>query len=160
MPSAAQISTFMNLRHLINPKWYSHKFRGPGVRYEVAICMGPETLVSIHGPFPCGSHSDLRMFRLGLKAALACGEKVIADGGYRDEKCVLGDDVDCDQRAILSTVRARQETVNGRFKQLFILGHRFRHNISMHSFCFHAVANVTQLMIENGEPLFSVDYSE
>ena len=36
-----------------NEKWYSHKFKGPGIRYEVGVALnGP--IVWIHGRFPCG----------------------------------------------------------------------------------------------------------
>ncbi len=54
-----------------------------------------------------------------------------------------------------STIRERHETVNRRFKQFFALGHKFRHNLDVHSI-FHAVANLTHLqMIDN--PLFNTD---
>lgn len=143
-----------------NPKWYSHKFKGPGLRYEVALCIATGHIVWVFGPFPCGSHPDLTIFRLRMKAALLPGEKVVADGGYRDDACLLRTDVEGEQRLLLATVRARQETVNRRFKQFFVLGHRFRHRLSLHSACFHAVANITQLMIERGKPLFAVEYTE
>lgn len=95
-----------------------------------------------------------------MKGALQPGEKVVADGGYKDGACLLGEDVEGEQHKLLADVRARQETVNRRFKQFFVLGHRFRHELSLHSVCFHSVANITQLMIELGDPLFEVDYTE
>lgn len=95
-----------------------------------------------------------------MKGELLPEEKVVADGGYKDGSCMLGTDVSGAQQKILATVRARQETVNRRFKQFFVLGHRFRHHIGLHSACFHAVANITQLMIERGNALFAVEYTE
>ncbi len=53
--------------------------------------------------------------------------------------------------------RARYETANHRFKQFLVIGQHFRHELSLHSSCFHAVANITEVMIQNGEPLFGVD---
>ncbi len=53
--------------------------------------------------------------------------------------------------------RARHEPVNRRFKQFSVIGQRFRHGLSLHSSCFHPVQNLTQVMIQNGEPLFGVD---
>lgn len=138
-------------------KWYSHKFNGPGLRYEVGICIGTGHIVWVHGPFPCGRYSDLSIFRLGMKESLLSGEKVVADGGYRDNCCEQLGGQSSTLSKVYSVVRARHETVNRRLKQFFVLGHRFRHDLSRHSACFHAVSNLTQLMIENGEPLFSVE---
>ena len=109
----------------------------------------------VHGPFPCGSHSDLRIFRMKMKGALEVEECVIADGGYRDSKCVnTADNPEKSHR--FSFIRARHETFNGRLRNFFVLSHRFRHSISRHSFCFHAVANITHLMVSNGDALFSI----
>lgn len=51
---------------------------------------------------------------------------------------------------------SRHETVNRRMKQFQALKQVFRHNITKHPMVFYAVANLTQLMIENGEPLFKI----
>ena len=59
-----------------------------------------------------------------------------------------------------SRVRSRQETVNKRFKQWEILVQVYRHDITMHGYVFRAIAVITQLAIENGEPLFPVDYND
>ena len=112
----------------------------------------------MHGPFPCGAYSDLKIFRLGMQKCLNSYENVIADGVHKYERCKTTanrsiNDFD-------ATVQARHETVNRRLKQFFVLGYRFRHRISRHSSCFHAVANLTQLMIENGEPLFELESSD
>jgi hypothetical protein len=57
--------------------------------------------------------------------------------------------------------RSRQETVNKRFKQWGCLSRVFRHHdLRKHSSLFRAVAVITQMAIENGEPLFSVEYTD
>ena len=56
-------------------------------------------------------------------------------------------------------MRARHETVNARFKEWGVLRQLFRHKISKHRAIFRAVAVLTQVKIENGHPLFSVDYT-
>ena len=61
---------------------------------------------------------------------------------------------------IMSVVRGRHETVNGRFKCSNILSRTFRHDRRLHGSVFRAVAVLTQLAIENGEPLFEVVYNE
>jgi hypothetical protein len=57
-------------------------------------------------------------------------------------------------------VRARHETVNKRFKQFGCLHERFRHDAAKHGDVFRAVAVITQLAIENGEPLFGVEHDD
>jgi hypothetical protein len=135
--------------------WFSHKFKGPGVRYEVGLCIMTGHIVWIHGPFPCGKWPDLKIFRNAMKQQLSPGEKVQADLGYRGEPdyIVLPTGVnDIGQR-----VRARHETVNKRFKQWGILHRVFRHEVSKHQPAFGSVAVITELAIEHGEELFGVE---
>ena len=66
--------------------WYSHKFKGPGLRYEVGICILTRRMVWIMGGYPCGAYPDLKIFREGLSELLEEGEKVIADGEYKGEE--------------------------------------------------------------------------
>jgi len=42
--------------------WFSHKFKGPGVRYEVGLCIRTGDIVWINGPFPCGQYPDITIF--------------------------------------------------------------------------------------------------
>ena len=67
-----------------DPKWWSHKFNGPGLRYEIAICIRTGDIVWAHGGVPCGEWPDLRLARNAFIDRLLPGEKAIADGGYRD----------------------------------------------------------------------------
>ena len=135
--------------------WYSHKFKGPGLRYEVGVSLMGD-IVWVSGPFACGSNTDLTIFRSGMKKALLPGERVIADRGYNDDHCAIPSRLTPQGRAIAAELRARHETCNGRFKTWRILSERFRHHRSKHSFCFHAIANITQLLIEV-DPLFHVN---
>ena len=121
----------------------------------MAVCIRTGHVVWTHGPFSCGSFPDLTIYRIAMKGSLAPGEMAVTDEGYRDPTCLLGSDFDGENRKRLATIRARQETVNRRFKQFFVL-YRFRHRIALHSVCIHAVANLTQIMIEHGSPLFQV----
>ena len=50
----------------VEHSWHSHKFNGPGLRYEVAICMLTGCTVWIMGPFPCGDWPDIEIFRFAL----------------------------------------------------------------------------------------------
>lgn len=71
--------------------WYSLKFKGPGIQYEIAICVKTGDVVWFNGPFPCG-FSNLNIFCAGLKQELGLGEKVIADCGYRGDANVCTPD--------------------------------------------------------------------
>lgn len=94
-----------------------------------------------------------------MKNMLISREKVIADGGYPDERCDYNAGALNAALLRLHTIsRARHETVNRRLKQFAAVGSRFRHDVHLHSACFHAVANLTQLMIENGEELFQINH--
>ena len=51
-------------------KWFSHKFRGAGLRYEMGISVACGDIVWVNGPFPCGSYHDLQIFRSGMQRHL------------------------------------------------------------------------------------------
>jgi len=53
-------------------------------------------------------------------------------------------------------VLSRHEPVNRGIKQFRCMNHVFRHALNLHPTFFHAVVNLTQIMIENGEPLYEV----
>ena len=100
---------------LINPRWwFSHKLNRAAVRYEVAIAIHTGWIVWVNGPYACGRNSDLRIARDKIIHLLRLGEKIVADGGYRDG----GDFMETptglnnpDQR-MKKVARARHETVN------------------------------------------------
>lgn len=144
-----------------SPGWYSHKFKGPGVRYEVAVSINGGDIVHTNGPFPAGTWPDISIFRARLLHKLENGEMVEADRGYRGEPTKIRLPVDYvteSQKKKKSKARARHETVNRRFKQFGALGTRFRHDVSLHKTVFESVVVLTQLEIANGSPLFHVDF--
>ena len=137
----------------------SHKFNGPGLRYEVVIAIKTGFIVSLNGPFLCGSHPDLRIARQWLHNVLPPGEFYVADGGYRDKHgpSVVQSMVPENEIRAFKLIRARHETVNGRFKEWKILGNTCRHHESCHASVFHAMATITQIEIADGSrPVFSI----
>jgi hypothetical protein len=132
--------------------WYSFKHNGPGIRYELATCINTGDIVWIHGPFPCGSHPDLKIYRLGLKTKLLRGEKVVADRGYRGDRTVVTPftAVSDNHTREMEVARARHETVNGRFTTWSALKDTYRHNLSKHHLIYQSVAVITQLEFLNG----------
>ena len=73
-------------------KWFSHKFNHAALRYEMALCIQTGWIVWTNGPFCAGSHSDVKIFRAGLKRELDLYECVEVDRGYVGEMAFLRPD--------------------------------------------------------------------
>lgn len=94
--------------------YYSKKFVGPALRYEVAVSILSSDIVHVAGPYlpGTGGWNDLSIFRDGLRGMLEPGERVEADDGY------IGD---CPQYAKCPggiTAREDQEFMKGRVQKL------------------------------------------
>lgn len=144
-----------------SPIWFSFKFHGAGLRYEVGICIQTGWIVWVKGPYPCGAFPDRNIAQNGVNLELDPGEMYVADRGYRDNARGCAETPqginDFDQY-MKATARARHEVVNSRIKLFTILKQKFRHHRRKHGMCFKAAANLTQLKIENGEIAFDVFY--
>ena len=143
-------------------KWYSHKFKGAGLRYEIGISIQGGDIVWCNGPFPCGTWSDLKIAKSELHGMLDQDERYIADRGYRnggvgswtpDEGPARFDEMK-------AAVRARHETVNGRFKRWAILNNVYRHDIDKHEKVMWAVLMLTQAKFDMHKRLYKVDYAD
>lgn len=139
-------------------KWYSHKFSGPGVRYELGVSINTGDIVSLHGPFPCGAYPDISIFRLGLKRMLGPGEKVIADRGYRGDTktCTPLDSRNQQHSIAMGRARARHETINGRLKKWNCIKNVYRHHLDKHYLIFTSIAIIEQISISNGRAPFQI----
>jgi hypothetical protein len=147
-------------------RWWSHKFNGPAVRYEIAVAIYNISIVHINGPFACGANPDSGIFERKLHHILAAFERCISDKGYRahKDKCtfiekdgrVNGKDSSF-MRKLIACITARRETVNKRFKQWGIISQCYRHNLKKHQHAFRAVAGMTQIALKTDEPLFDHD---
>ncbi|KAI2510184.1 hypothetical protein MHU86_4216 [Fragilaria crotonensis] len=60
-------------------QWFSHKFRGPGLRYEMAVCIQTGDIVWVNGPYKCGKWPDVKIFKSRLMHLLGDDEMVEAD---------------------------------------------------------------------------------
>ena len=143
--------------------YYSFKFRGPAMRYELGIGIQSGYIVWASRGYKAGANPDITIFRKGgLKdLLLEAGEKTVADLGYRGEPELIDvpNEGSADYRVQMAYARARHETCNKRLKNFNCLKERFRHSIDYHNVCFDAVLVVTQLSLQNGEPLFDVEFS-
>lgn len=152
--------TDMPVQHHFDPKFMSHKFKSNGLKYEVGVCILSGNIVWLHGPFR-GGESDIEIIRSAMLDALDKNEMVEADGGYRGEEFYIkcpNDASSSEQRYMKTVARSRHETANERFKIFDILRTKFRHPLEKHSMCFRTIAVITQLNIEHGSPLYSVEY--
>jgi DDE superfamily endonuclease len=142
-----------------SPAWYTKKFNGPGVRYEVAVAIGTGDICWIHGPFPAGAMNDITIFRVGLKRRLHQTERVWADKGYRgDIKCITPYDAISEaHRVEMGIARGRHETINGRLASWDCLNQVWRHSRDKHCDSFTSVAVITQLEQINGFRSFQVN---
>ena len=143
--------------------WYSHKFKGPGLRYEVAVSIQSSNIVAINGPYPCGQYPDITIFRSSLKEILEdAGERAEADKGYRGEPLTIDTPDDMihtlSQKRKKERVRARHEHCNRRLKHFACLKQTYRHSLSTHGSVFRAVAVITQLSFECEKKLWHVNY--
>eukprot|EP00536_Pseudo-nitzschia_multiseries_P019074 jgi/Psemu1/58787/gm1.58787_g len=127
---------------------YSHKLNGPGIKYEVGVCLKTGWIVWINGPF-VGSANDATIFKEGLSTLLHDDEG-LPDMGMTSK-----------QRKMKANARAQHETVNGRLKIFNVLTTHFRHMkpnrqgmMQKHGMCFNAVAVITQLKFASGETTF------
>lgn len=146
------------LKNGFDSKWWSHKWNGPALRYEVATCINTGRIVWIHGPFPAGRWADIRIYRLRLKMYLLPGERVWADLGYRGDTTVihrrcLGDE-DCDMLSDLKFARARHENINGRMTKSGALCKLWRHDLNKHYLAFYAAAVIYQIETDLWGPNF------
>ena len=150
-----------------NTEMFSHKMNGPGLKYEVAVCIKTGHIVWISGPF-VASKADPTIFRNGLSNIIADDEVVEVDGVYKG--CLKGklpdQGIDSDERKQKSVARGRHEVVNGRLKQFGVLTIHFRHQkpnkvamMDKHKCCFNAIAVITQLKFEHGGRTFDVSYN-
>eukprot|EP00536_Pseudo-nitzschia_multiseries_P001354 jgi/Psemu1/3171/gm1.3171_g len=141
---------------------YSNKFNGPGVKYEVGVCLKTGWIVWINRPF-VGSKNDGTIFKEGLSNLLHDNKAVEVYRGYRGDDKMKPPDMGFTrkERKMKSNAWALHETVNGRLKIFNVLTLHFRHMkpdtqgmMQKHKICFKAVAVITQLKFASGETTF------
>ena len=65
-----------------SPIWYSHKFKGAGLRYEVAVSIQTGWIVWLNGPYPAGQFNDHQIADDNLHLSLDPGERYLGDRIY------------------------------------------------------------------------------
>ena len=131
----------------------------------VVLCIKTGEIVYLEGPFPPGECPDISCVRFLFCEMLEDGERAEADDGFAGEapkhfKTPNMFTAQPEAAAMHQRVRSRHETVNKRFKQWGCMRQLFHHGVLEHSAAFRAVAVLTQLALEHGEPLFEVEYDD
>ena len=72
-----------------NRRWYSKKFNGPALYYEVGVSIKTGYIVWFNGSFPAGMMPDIKIFESILKWKMSSDKRVIADKGYTGVPHVL-----------------------------------------------------------------------
>lgn len=139
--------------------WYSHKYGGPGVTYEIGIAIWENNLVWINGPFKAGKN-DIGMFgsENGLELQIPENMFVLGDSAYKSsKKATVKKRTDSqDLRDFKNRALARHETFNGRIKTFGCLSNVWRHDLKKHRTAMEVVCILVQYDMENGYPLFEV----
>lgn len=141
--------------------WWSHKYNGAGLRYEVAMCIATGDIVWFNGPFPPCNMSDREIFDLHLDQHLIEGEGVEADSGYTGRVNIFTPGVGKTRNARKqkSQARARLESTNGLFKVFGVMKKWENHDTAKHGTMAKAVAVIVQLSFSCGERLYDVEYN-
>ena len=144
-------------------QFYSKKSKKSALRYEVGLCIKTGEICWVNGGYPPGEKNDNVIFQDALVDELEEGERVETDMGYRASAPKYAKYpgtiwTEAENKEMQSRVRARQETVNLKMKSWNILVAPYRHSVYQHQHFFLAVAVLNQIAIQNGEPLFDVEY--
>lgn len=145
-----------------HPFWngnFTHKHKRAGYSCEVCVSIQKGDIVSISGPFRAGM-PDSEIFRFATLPELEDGEKCEGDTHYKrnlKERFITWPQ-GSERARMAAKVEARHETVNRRFRDFGMMRNRWTHGREKFSSAFRAVAVIVQLHIENGEPLFQVEY--
>ncbi len=119
--------------------WYSRKISAAAVRYESAASIREAGIVSVRRPLPSVSYSDLAIFRYGIRKGLQNDEFVVTDRRYPDTHCIQPPGEHHPHHRVYLKIRSRHEVLNKCVKQFGVMTDRFRHSVSYHCTCFHAL---------------------
>lgn len=71
----------INGRSKLSRMCFSHKFIGPGLRYEIGVSVLTGHIVWVNGPNQCSAYPDRKIFLKDMRGDLLAGEDVVTDKG-------------------------------------------------------------------------------
>ena len=143
----------INETYPFDKKLYSHKLNGPGIRYDVGICIRTGNIVYWSGGDKAGKYDDLSLARRGICRLLNPGEKVLADKGYRDARYFVYPTNIRGDNSLLKKISARHENINARLTCWGVLRNRYRGDLYHHLCLFSAIIEVEQFKLKHGNEL-------
>ena len=134
-------------------KYYSHKFEGPVLTYEITLGICSRDIVWAHGGYLEGKYPDYKMACTAFVYILdrELNNHVIADAKY----CHLPFFISPKKNNYLEGdlyarhVLARHENVNTRVQRFKILHDCYIGNLKFYPTIFQAIVNVCQVEIDN-----------
>lgn len=122
-------------------------------------------MILIQGPYPAGKYNAVTIFQGCLKGHLDLYDRVVADKEYVGEdpqfvKCPNSKMLQKELQRMIQQESVHNETMDAWFKFWGILKQVYRHNIDHHGNVISALGVIIQLSVENGKPLYSVDYDD
>jgi hypothetical protein len=143
-----------------DPELYSYKLNGPGLRYEIAVCIQTGNIVWINGPYKPAQWVDISIFCDKLMWELLDGEWVVGDGGYQD-----GNQFVIPKRTgpvwlqeMTAMATAQHETINSWMKVWAILRNAYKYGkgtdkqMLRHGRTVKAIANVVNIWLTESAP--------
>ena len=140
----------INEPHPFSKKWFSHKFKAAGLRYEIGLCIRSSDIVWINGPFPAGDYPDLKISRNGILEWIEPLERIVADDGYAGCWKIIHPQQGRTDNTVLRRILARHENINLKIKKFKVMSERYAGDLAFHSVIAHAVFNVLQISIDLG----------
>ena len=157
-------------------KWFSHKFNGPGVSFEMVVDPLEGKIRWINGPEPASIH-DLTFLRGGKKGqkkkwkrsslyfALPSFARLVGDSAYEGQPDKVSTTKDAHKPAtkeLFARLKSMQETCFKRFKDFNVVSGTFRHGkgtddkLAKIKLSVECVAILLQYEFENGSRLFEL----
>lgn len=165
-------------------KWFDHKSKSSGLKYEFAVSLRKPALIWINGPFPASRH-DSTVFRGGRKDMkkddwdhealywkMPKGTKAISDSGYvgiEDKVIIYRQEHSSEFKEFIGRAKNRQESrmnrqesLHIRLKSFNVLKSHFQHGqgtqskMAHHKICVEAVCVTVQYSLENGNTQFEL----
>ena len=147
-----------------DPDLWSFKLNGPGLRYEVGVCINTGLIVWLNGPYKPRRWVDITIFRHRMLYALGPDEWIVGDGGYRDGFQYVIPKRAGPQwlRKMTALATARHEIINSRLKVWAIIRNAYRYGqgseerLRRHERTVNGIANVVNIWLMES-PAFQLE---
>jgi hypothetical protein len=118
--------------YMVDPDLFSYKLNGPGLQYEIAMCITTGLIVWLNGPYKPRKWVDISIFRHKLMRELLDGEWVVGDGGYHEGNQFVPKRTGPKWlQEMTAMATARHETINSPMKVWAILPNAYKYGQGM-----------------------------